>query len=118
MRASLKRNTQVIVLEVEPYGPNGVHRVNMVLETGATFTMMPWAVAEHLGYEPAVSRSRITLTTASTIETVPMITIERMKVLGAEAEGVDVVVHDLPPKSRVDGLLGLSFLRRFNKGER
>jgi hypothetical protein len=24
------------------------------------------------------------------------------------------VVHDLPPKSRVDGLLGLSFLSNFN----
>jgi len=41
-----------------------------------------------------------------------------MRVLGAEAEGVAVVIHDLPTKSRVDGLLGLSFLRRFNIGLR
>ena len=90
----------------------------MVLDTGATFTMIPWVVAEHLGYEPAVSKSRTTLTTASTTETVPLITLERMRVLGAEAEGVAVVIHDLPTKSRVDGLLGLSFLRRFNIGLR
>ncbi len=27
---------------------------------------------------------------------------------------VKVVVHDLPPTSRVDGLLGLNFLNNFN----
>jgi len=118
MRTPLKRDAPVVVLEVELHGPNGIRRVNMVLDTGATFTMIPWVVAEHLGYEPAVSKSRTTLTTASTTETVPLITLERMRVLGAEAEGVAVVIHDLPTKSRVDGLLGLSFLRRFNIGLR
>jgi len=36
-----------------------------------------------------------------------------ISVLGKEAQDVPCIVHDLPEASRVDGLLGLSFLRRF-----
>jgi predicted aspartyl protease len=56
----------------------------------------------------------VAITTASTIEKAPLITLERVRVLDVEAQKVMVVVHDLPPKSRVDGLLGLSFLGNFN----
>jgi predicted aspartyl protease len=66
------------------------------------------------GYDPATSATRVAITTASTIEKAPLITLRRVRVLGVEAKQVEVVVHDLPPKSRVDGLLGLSFLRHFN----
>ena len=86
----------------------------MALDTGATYTVIPWDVAERLGYDPAVATRRVVITTASAIERVPLIVLERMRVLDVEAREVEVVVHDLPPKSRVDGLLGLSFLRRFN----
>lgn len=36
-----------------------------------------------------------------------------MSALGKEVGDVDCVGHDLPEMSRVDGLLGLSFLKRF-----
>lgn len=31
--------------------------------------------------------------------------------LGAVVQGVEVVIHDMPEGSRIDGLLGLNFLR-------
>lgn len=71
-------------------------------------------MAEHLGYDPAISEERISITTASTVEKVPLITIKEMEVLGRLRKNVKVAVHDLPSKSRVDGLLGLSFLNDFN----
>ena len=86
----------------------------MALDTGATFVMIPWDVAERLGYDPTISDERISITTASTVEKVPLITLEEIDVLGLSLKNVKVVVHDLPPKSRVDGLLGLSFLNNFN----
>jgi hypothetical protein len=43
-----------------------------------------------------------------------LFTLERMKVFDVEVKNIKVVVHDLPPKSRVDGLLGLSFLKRLD----
>jgi len=114
MKLPLERDSSIVTLEVDLFGPKDAHRVNMALDTGATFVMIPWDVAERLGYDPATSATRVAITTASTIEKAPLITLERIRVLGVEAEKVEVVVHDLPPKSRVDGLLGLSFLRNFN----
>ena len=55
----------------------------------------------------------MTIITASGIEKAPLIIVDRISVLGKEARNVECVVHDLPEQSRIDGLLGLSFLRRF-----
>ena len=39
--------------------------------------------------------------------------LKSLNVLGVTAHNIKTIVHDLPEKSYVDGLLGLSFLRRF-----
>lgn len=76
--------------------------------------MIPWDIAEHLGYDPATTAEKVVITTANTIEKAPLITLEWMKVFDVEIANIKVVVHDLPPKSRVDGLLGLSFLKHLD----
>jgi len=110
----IDKTASIIVLKPLLFGPAGKGRVEMALDTCATFTMIPWDVAERLGYDPVTSATRVAMTTASTIERAPLIVLEKVRVLDVEAKKVAVVVHDLPPKSRVDGLLGLSFLRNFN----
>jgi clan AA aspartic protease (TIGR02281 family) len=87
--------------------------LRMALDTGASYTMIPWDVAETLGYEPALSRRKVDIITASGTEKAPLVILESVTTLGEEARRVDCVVHDLPEASRVDGLLGLSFLRNF-----
>ncbi len=114
MKIPIRSEATVIVLETELISGLGSYKLDMALDTGASFSMIPWDIAERLGYDPASSKDRIVLTTASTIEKAPLITLDRMKVLDVEAKDVMVVVHDLPPKSRVDGLLGLSFLKHFD----
>ncbi|UCG68305.1 MAG: retropepsin-like domain-containing protein [Thermoplasmata archaeon] len=114
MRFNIDSSEPFIVLPVGLVGKSAKYIVNMALDTGATFVMIPWDVAEHLGYDPAISEERISITTASTVEKVPLITIKEMEVLGRSKKNVKVAVHDLPPKSRLDGLLGLSFLNDFN----
>lgn len=88
-------------------------RIKMIFDTGATYTMIPWEIAEALGYQSEVSKRRVILTTASGVERAPLITLSSVQVLGAKVENVEVAVHDLPPSSHVDGLLGLSFIRNF-----
>ncbi len=85
----------------------------MALDTGATYVMIPWEIAEILGHKPHLSKKRIDMTTASGVEKVPLITLKLVSVLGKKAANVPAVVHDLPPRSCVDGLLGLSFLKHF-----
>lgn len=85
----------------------------MALDTGATYAMIPWDIAGALGYEPETSKERVDMVTASGVERAPLITLESVSLGGEEVKKVQALVHDLPPRSYVDGLLGLSFLRNF-----
>jgi clan AA aspartic protease (TIGR02281 family) len=114
MKFKIDRREPLIVIPVGLKSKSSSYIVNMALDTGATFVMIPWDVAENLGYDPAISDERISITTASTVEKVPLITLDEINVLGHSKKKVKVAIHDLPPKSRVDGLLGLSFLNNFN----
>lgn len=85
---------------------------NLVLDTGATYVMIPWklALAVKLNIDPAKT---VKITSASTLETVPKVIIPEMEVLGKTAKNVEAVIKDLPPEAPADGLLGLSFLKHF-----
>lgn len=113
MRYKLDPEAPVIVLSVTLEGEGIKKKNEMALDTGATYTIIPWEVAEILGYEPAVSKDRVAMVTASGVERAPLITLKSISVLGMAVSNVQTIVHNLPEKSYVDGLLGLSFLRRF-----
>ena len=86
--------------------------LRMVLDTGASFTIIPWSAAEALGYHPANSSDRVQFMTGSGREAAPLLMLKGIEVLGVRLRQVPVLCHDLPQGSLVDGLLGLSFLRR------
>lgn len=104
--------TPVIVLDVEIEGSTEKTTKRMAFDTGATYILLPWEVAELIGYED--SKEKTTLITASGVELAPIVTLKSVAVLGKKVKNVKAVIHDLPPRSYVDGLLGLSFLRNFN----
>lgn len=85
----------------------------MALDTGATYLMVPWKMAKVLGLDPEKSKETTSIITASGILIVPIVTLESVSIASSEAQKVKAVVHDLPPSSYVDGLLGLSFLKNF-----
>jgi aspartyl protease family protein len=95
-------------------GDIGEANVTLVLDTGASFTHLPWRVVEAVGYDPATTRKRINIVTGSGVETAPKLKVKRLRALGVEMENIEIVCHDLPPEARVDGLLGLNFLRNFD----
>jgi predicted aspartyl protease len=67
-----------------------------------------------LGYDPAdptLDRQRIV--TGSGIEYAPRTTVRSATAIGQKVTNLDVLCHDLPAESGVDGLLGLSFLKHF-----
>lgn len=113
MKCRLDIQGSVIPLKVRIEGEIEVKKINMALDTGATYVMLPWEIAEVLGYEPELSKERINMITASGVEKAPLITLKAVDVLGKRAENIKAIVHDLPQESYVDGLLGLSFLKNF-----
>ena len=103
----------IVAIDITLYGEGDIkRRIKAALDTGATYTMIPWEIAEALGYKPETSKEKVTLITVSGVETVPVIEVKKIAFLGEELENVKVVCHDLPPKGYVVGLLG-SFLKYF-----
>ena len=88
--------------------------LRMVLDTGATYTIIPWNVAFSLGYDPAVSKRRVKLVMGGSVEYAPIITVTAFTALGESIAHFDVICHDLPEDAKVDGLVGMNFLRNFD----
>ncbi len=102
-----------IVLFVTVYGADNKRRVKMVLDTGSTFVLISWKIANELGYKPAASKEWTHITTATSVIYAPVIVLKAVATLGMVVNDVRVICHNLPDTSRVDGLLGLSYLRNF-----
>ena len=84
--------------------------IRLLVDTGATYTMIPLKVALAIGCDPSIAEHRVPIITVSAVEYTPLITIPSMACLGHQLRNVSVVCHDLPPQSAVDGLLGLNVL--------
>jgi len=104
----------IILVKTKIYGPGGDAIVNLALDTGATWTLVSWETAVLVGYDPASIQQRTAITTGSGIEYCPKLNLLRVEALGKSVNSLEVLCHTLPPTSRVDGLLGLNFLRQFN----
>ena len=105
--------TPIVIRQVLIDGPLGRRGIDMILDTGATYTSISWSVALDIGYDPAVSPRRVSTITANGIIELPLITVDRMEIEGVKAENIDVTCQDIPELAGVEGLLGLSFLRNF-----
>jgi predicted aspartyl protease len=88
--------------------------IPVVLDTGASFTVVATDILVHLGYDPAnplFTRQRIV--TGSGIEYAPRMTLRSVTAIGQKVANLEVLGHDLPAESGISGLLGLNFLRHF-----
>lgn len=115
--SQLKFDPTAPVILISPLleGENGLKRkTKMVLDTGATYVMISWKLAEALKLEPQKTKKWVDLTTASAVERTPVIKVKAITVLGKRVKNVEVAIKNLPEESRVDGLLGLSFLKNFD----
>lgn len=88
--------------------------IPVVLDTGASLTILATEIMMRLGYDPAnpeLERQRIV--TGSGIEYAPRTIVRSATAIGQKVANLDVLCHDLPPEGGVDGLLGLNFFRKF-----
>lgn len=92
-------------------------RVSLLLDTGASTVLISRRVAEELGFDIAKMRPNMKVQVADgrTIKAV-MVVLENVRVKDAEASSVAaaVLLDAVPLAGTQDGLLGMSFLNRFN----
>jgi predicted aspartyl protease len=88
--------------------------IPVVLDTGASLTIVSTELLVRLGYDPATPLApRQRIVTGSGIEYAPRITARSATAIGQRVNNLEVLCQNLPPESGVDGLLGLNFLRHF-----
>ena len=112
-RARFRPRTAVVVTPVELTN-RGARRsvtVNMLLDTGATYTAIPMRVARGLGLIVDPEQTTRILTAKGSFERVPLLCLDRVQVLGLGSDDVETVIIDLPAQTGLDGLLGGSYLR-------
>jgi hypothetical protein len=106
----------LIIVPTRLFGPNGDAIVHLALDTGATGSLINWDVAMLIGYDPAIVRDRVQVTTGSGVEFAPRIKVFKIQALERTIEDFPIICHTLPPSANVDGLLDLDFFRGTHLG--
>jgi len=100
-----------IAVLVRLFGPKGESTARLVLDTGASRTLVNRDIIERLGYTLSAALPTARVATGSRIENMPIIVVNRIAALGRELANLEVLCHNLPTGTTIDGLLGLNFFR-------
>ena len=94
---------------------NGKMDVDLMTDTGATFTTLNLATLRALGVDLSrpIRRRYLAVPGPSGILEVPLFRLDAVQVGSIKVEGLDVGLLDLPPQLAINGLLGVNFLERF-----
>ena len=93
---------------------NGTQSAHLIVDTGATMTVLSYDIGVELGLLSGAGVDLSTVNTAGGSVQVNMTKVDTMQVGEARVENVQVAIHDLPDGiSGVSGLLGMSFLKHF-----
>ena len=93
---------------------NQERSAQLILDTGASMTVLSTDVAIDLGILGTTDNELLTVNTAGGSVQVNMNYLSSLTVGTAQATNVAVVIHDLPDiPEQIEGLLGMSFLKHF-----
>ena len=109
----VKLEIPIVLRRIKINGPAGFREIDMVLDTGAVYTVIAWDVAKDIGYDPAISERRMPIITANGVIGAPLITVESLHIVDLQSDALDVICYDIPEITGIEGLLGLSFLKHF-----
>ena len=82
-------------------------------DTGASVTTISKDILFDLGYD-VISGKTHKITTASSIEFVREVTIDRIRLGECELDGITVYAHTFPEESLTTGVIGLNVLTQFD----
>lgn len=99
-----------IVVKIKVQGILDFREIDVILDTGARYITISWEVAKDIGYDPAISERRVSVTTANGVIEVPLITVQSIHLGELKVDNVESACLDIPELAGIEGLLGLSFL--------
>ena len=111
---SFNPSGDLIIVRVRLWGPLGSDVIRAALDTAASDTLIVPEVLHMLGYNPRDAEGLTSVTSVIGKESGYSIKVSKLGALGYEMSDFVVNAHDLPEQARIQGLLGLNFLRHFN----
>jgi predicted aspartyl protease len=97
------------------YGPTGIVVVELLVDTGAAFSLLAPTILRAVGIDPAQARAQQRIATASGYVVAPVVIIPRLQCLGQHRNPCQVLAHALPFGSSIKGVLGTpQYMRQKN----
>ena len=107
----LDPSADTIILPARVFGPTRELLLRLLLDTGATHSMLNREIASTLGYNLARAGNLIRTITASGVVFAPQVVLQSIEVLHQELRSFPVLFYTLPGDAGADGVLGLDFFR-------
>ena len=111
MTFSFEPQADLVMVRAALFGPRAIVGLLLALDTGATQTVISRLKLKVAGYDLENPLASISIATGSQIETLPLFRIDSLGCLGESRDNFEIFAHDLPASPRIDGVLGLDFLR-------
>jgi aspartyl protease family protein len=109
-RYTLIRTGNLLLARAAVTGPGGTKVINLLVDTGSTYTILPVEVLESTGLSPAESERHQRIATGSGYVIAPVVRVRRLSTLGRHFHRFPVIAHTLPFGGPIDGLLGMDVL--------
>ncbi|MBI2504731.1 MAG: clan AA aspartic protease [Candidatus Latescibacteria bacterium] len=93
---------------------NDAYRCWLLADTGAARTVLSSQIAEEMELDLRRPVRHERIASVHQLAHVPAVRIDSLQVGSRRVPGLEVLVCSFPPALRVDGLLGVNFLERFN----
>lgn len=104
----------LMVVDAKVFGPRGDQDLRLVVDTGATVTLIAPEILNAVGYSVRDHAGITTIRSAVATERGYLQRVSMFRALGHERPGFLLHAHDLPDGYGIDGLLGVDFLNQFN----
>src|SRR5262249_11281867 len=114
---------RLVIVRAELKGPAQTITIDLALDTGATETTIDEVWMALAGYTPAMATNQSQVITGSGVISALELPVTEFTCLGQSRTNFPVLVHNFPPATGHDGVLGLDFVRGhvltidFEKGE-
>lgn len=109
---TLIRTGRLLLARAAVTGPAGTKVLNLLVDTGSTYTILPAEVLESIGLSPVESREHERIATGGGYIIAPKVRVSSLSTLGREFRRFVVIAHTLPFSGPIDGLLGMDILCR------
>jgi len=114
-RISIDMSGSIPIIDVKMWSrvKSTYRTASLFLDTGAAVTTISKDILHILGYDTQ-SKEKRRITTASGIEYVDEVYIEKLMIAGYELQNVKVYAHTFPQESFSDGVIGINVLSKFD----